>query len=89
VARSGYGPITLARLAIGLFSHGLYCVLEARCRDLTPDDELGHPAIPSMLAAKESTPGMALIGVPREGEGPAHAPTLMVSFARRSLRPGR
>ena len=36
VARSAYDPITLAALAIGLFSHGLYCLLEARYRDLTP-----------------------------------------------------
>ena len=36
VARSAYGPITLAALAIGLFSYGLYCLLEARYRDLTP-----------------------------------------------------
>jgi len=32
----GCDPITLAALAIGLFSHGLYCLLEARYRDLTP-----------------------------------------------------
>jgi hypothetical protein len=36
VARSSYGPITLAALALGLFSYGLYCLLEARYRDLTP-----------------------------------------------------
>jgi len=36
VARSAYDPITLAGLAIGLFSHGLYCLLGARYRDLTP-----------------------------------------------------
>lgn len=36
VARSTYGPITLAALALGLFSYGLYCLLEARYRDLTP-----------------------------------------------------
>ena len=36
VARSAYGPITLAALAIGLFAYGLYCLLEARYRDLTP-----------------------------------------------------
>jgi hypothetical protein len=36
VARSPYGPITLAALAFGLFSYGLYCLLEARYRDLTP-----------------------------------------------------
>jgi Domain of Unknown Function (DUF1206) len=36
VARSHYGPITLGALAIGLFAYGLYCLLEARYRDLTP-----------------------------------------------------
>ena len=36
VARSAYGPITLAALALGLISYGLYCLLEARYRDLTP-----------------------------------------------------
>ena len=36
VARSGYGAISVAALAIGLFSYGLYCLLEARYRDLTP-----------------------------------------------------
>jgi hypothetical protein len=36
VARSAYGVITLAALAIGLFCYGLYCLLEARYRDLTP-----------------------------------------------------
>ena len=36
VAGSAYGQITLAALAIGLFSYGLYCLLEARYRDLTP-----------------------------------------------------
>jgi hypothetical protein len=36
VAGSAYGPITLAALALGLFSYGLYCLLEARYRDLTP-----------------------------------------------------
>jgi hypothetical protein len=36
VALSAYGQITLAALAVGLFSYGLYCLLEARYRDLTP-----------------------------------------------------
>jgi hypothetical protein len=36
VARSPYGPITLAVLASGLACYGLYCLLEARYRDLTP-----------------------------------------------------
>ena len=36
VAGSAYGQITLAALAVGLFSYGLYCLLEARYRDLTP-----------------------------------------------------
>ncbi len=36
VASSPYGSITLAALAFGLFSYGLYCLLEARYRDLTP-----------------------------------------------------
>ncbi|PZS27431.1 MAG: hypothetical protein DLM58_18860 [Pseudonocardiales bacterium] len=36
VARSTYGQITLSALALGLFSYGLYCLLEARYRDLTP-----------------------------------------------------
>ena len=36
MARSAYGPITLAALALGLFAYGLYCLLEARYRDLTP-----------------------------------------------------
>jgi hypothetical protein len=36
VARSAYGTVTVAALAIGLFSYGLYCLLEARYRDLTP-----------------------------------------------------
>jgi hypothetical protein len=36
VARSTYGPIILAALAAGLISYGLYGLLEARHRDLTP-----------------------------------------------------
>jgi hypothetical protein len=36
VGRSHFGPITLGALAIGLFAYGLYCLLEARYRDLTP-----------------------------------------------------
>lgn len=36
VARSANGAFSLAALAIGMFSYGLYCLLEARYRDLTP-----------------------------------------------------
>ena len=36
VARSAYGPIALAALALGLISYGVYGLLEARYRDLTP-----------------------------------------------------
>jgi hypothetical protein len=36
VAHSTYGPITLAALAVGLACYGLYCLIEARYRDLTP-----------------------------------------------------
>jgi hypothetical protein len=36
VARSPYGPIILAALAAGLLSYGVYGLLEARYRDLTP-----------------------------------------------------
>jgi hypothetical protein len=36
VASSRYGPWLLAPLAAGLFCYGLYCLLEARYRDLTP-----------------------------------------------------
>lgn len=36
VASSPFGAITLAALAVGLFCYGLYCLLEARYRDLTP-----------------------------------------------------
>ena len=36
VARSTYGPITLSALALGLLCYGVYCLLEARYRDLTP-----------------------------------------------------
>jgi hypothetical protein len=36
VAHSAYGPIILAALALGLVAYGLYCLLEARYRDLTP-----------------------------------------------------
>jgi len=36
VAGSAYGPIALPALALGLVSYGLYCLLEARYRDLTP-----------------------------------------------------
>jgi hypothetical protein len=36
VADTDYGTLTLAALAVGLFSYGLYCLLEARYRDLTP-----------------------------------------------------
>jgi hypothetical protein len=36
VASSQYGPWLLALLASGLFCYGLYCLLEARYRDLTP-----------------------------------------------------
>jgi hypothetical protein len=36
VASSKYGPWLLALLAAGLFCYGLYCLIEARYRDLTP-----------------------------------------------------
>jgi Domain of Unknown Function (DUF1206) len=36
VASTGYGPWLLALLASGLLCYGLYCLLEARYRDLTP-----------------------------------------------------
>lgn len=36
VASSAYGALTLAVLALGLLCYGLYCLLEARFRDLTP-----------------------------------------------------
>jgi hypothetical protein len=36
VASSQYGPWLLALLASGLFCYGLYCLIEARYRDLTP-----------------------------------------------------
>ncbi len=36
VARAAYGPWLLALLAAGLFCYGLYCLIEARYRDLTP-----------------------------------------------------
>jgi hypothetical protein len=36
VARSAYGSWLLAGLASGLVCYGLYCLLEARYRDLTP-----------------------------------------------------
>jgi Domain of Unknown Function (DUF1206) len=36
VASSAYGPWLLAGLASGLLCYGLYCLLEARYRDLTP-----------------------------------------------------
>jgi Domain of Unknown Function (DUF1206) len=36
VASSQYGPWLLAVLATGLFCYGLYCLIEARYRDLTP-----------------------------------------------------
>ena len=36
VAGSAYGPWLLAGLASGLLCYGLYCLLEARYRDLTP-----------------------------------------------------
>jgi hypothetical protein len=36
VASSAGGPWLLALLASGLFCYGLYCLLEARYRDLTP-----------------------------------------------------
>ena len=36
VASSRYGPWLLALLASGLFCYGLYCLVEARYRDLTP-----------------------------------------------------
>jgi hypothetical protein len=36
VASSRYGPWLLAVLAAGLFCYGLYCLIEARYRDLTP-----------------------------------------------------
>ena len=36
VASSAYGPWLLAGLASGLVCYGLYCLLEARYRDLTP-----------------------------------------------------
>jgi len=36
VASSAYGTWLLAALAFGLLCYGLYCLLEARYRDLTP-----------------------------------------------------
>jgi hypothetical protein len=36
VASSQYGPWLLALLASGLLCYGLYCLIEARYRDLTP-----------------------------------------------------
>ena len=36
VASARYGPWLLALLASGLFCYGLYCLIEARYRDLTP-----------------------------------------------------
>ncbi len=36
VASSGYGPWLLGVLAAGLFCYGLYCLAEARYRDLAP-----------------------------------------------------
>ena len=36
VASSAYGSWLLAMLASGLLCYGLYCLLEARYRDLTP-----------------------------------------------------
>ena len=36
VGSSQYGPGLLALLAAGLFCYGLYCLIEARYRDLTP-----------------------------------------------------
>jgi hypothetical protein len=36
VASSAYGSWLLAGLASGLVCYGLYCLLEARYRDLTP-----------------------------------------------------
>ena len=36
VASTAYGPWLLALLASGLLCYGLYCLLEARYRDLTP-----------------------------------------------------
>ncbi len=36
VAHSSYGRVTVTALAVGLLSYGLYCLLEARYRDLTP-----------------------------------------------------
>lgn len=36
VAHSAYGRVTLTVLSLGLLSYGLYCLLEARYRDLTP-----------------------------------------------------
>jgi hypothetical protein len=36
VASTAYGPWLLALLACGLFCYGLYCLIEARYRDLTP-----------------------------------------------------
>jgi hypothetical protein len=36
VASTGYGSWLLALLASGLLCYGLYCLLEARYRDLTP-----------------------------------------------------
>ncbi len=36
VAHSSYGRFTVTALSIGLLSYGVYCLLEARYRDLTP-----------------------------------------------------
>jgi Domain of Unknown Function (DUF1206) len=36
VASTAYGPWLLALLACGLFCYGLYCLIEARYRDLAP-----------------------------------------------------
>ena len=50
VASSPYGSWLLALLASGLLCHGLYCLLEARYRDLTPGHE-GRPTEPAEPAS--------------------------------------
>jgi hypothetical protein len=48
VASSQYGPWLLALLASGLLCYGLYCLIEARYRDLTPDAKARQDSAPPL-----------------------------------------
>jgi hypothetical protein len=75
VAGSAYGSWLLALLASGLLCHGLYCLLEARYRDLTPGrlcaGAVSATALTGLagqqISAGSQLPGQRVTGRPETG----------------------